>query len=278
MKTVNQVTIDALAAEVSTFATLWKITRTDGYILTFTNHDEDITYNSEVYDAAAGFTPSSIDNSVGLKVDNLEVNSILQSAKISIPDIEAGLYDFARVEVMRIDFTNPLGGVIVEKKGTIGNIKRTAEMFVAEVRGLSQQYTNTVTEEYTPTCRAMLGDARCGVNLQALMKTGAVVTLIDDHTVTTDLTDADGYFNYGNLIFLTGNNAGYSMEVKSSLLLNGEIKLFLRLPYDIQPGDTFQIVPGCDKIFSTCKNKYNNIVNFRGEPLIPSKDRLISGK
>ena len=37
-------------------------------------------------------------------------------------------------------------------------------------------------------------------------------------------------------------------------------------------GDTFSIVAGCDKTFSTCKAKFDNHENFRGFPHLPGND------
>ncbi|WP_353285542.1 phage BR0599 family protein [Wolbachia endosymbiont (group B) of Agrotis puta] len=43
----------------------------------------------------------------------------------------------------------------------------------------------------------------------------------------------------------------------------------LLLHIKISTGDKYSILAGCDKAFLTCKNKFNNTVNFRGEPYIP---------
>jgi hypothetical protein len=32
---------------------------------------------------------------------------------------------------------------------------------------------------------------------------------------------------------------------------------------------------GCDKTLPTCFAKFNNVVNFRGEPLVPGLDRML---
>jgi uncharacterized phage protein (TIGR02218 family) len=44
----------------------------------------------------------------------------------------------------------------------------------------------------------------------------------------------------------------------------------------IQVGDTYSLIPGCKKRFSTdCVAKFNNGVNFRGEPHVPGLDAVI---
>jgi uncharacterized phage protein (TIGR02218 family) len=46
------------------------------------------------------------------------------------------------------------------------------------------------------------------------------------------------------------------------------------MPYAIQVGNSFQIVAGCDKTHQTCISKFNNIINFRGEPFVPGTDAI----
>lgn len=268
-----------LQSGVTTIATCWKLTRQDGVVMGFTSHDKPITYNGVTYEQASGFTPSAIDESVGLKVDNLEIESILDSNNISEEDIEAGLYDYARIEIFIVNYEDLSQGHMILKKGILGALKVGRNSFYTEVRGLSQLYTNTITESFCETCRAELGDARCKVDLNAITVTGSIIASTNDREFTTDVTTyADGYFDYGLLVFTSGANATYAMEVKQYQQAGGAFKLFLKLPKPIAPGDTFTVYPGCDKKLTTCEQKFNNVVNFRGEPYIPGKDRLITGK
>jgi uncharacterized phage protein (TIGR02218 family) len=44
------------------------------------------------------------------------------------------------------------------------------------------------------------------------------------------------------------------------------------MPEPIAAGDTFIVTAGCDKRFETCRDRFNNIVNYRGFPHIPGND------
>ena len=83
-----------------------------------------------------------------------------------------------------------------------------------------------------------------------------------------------GYFAYGKVKWLTGQNAGFTGEVKS--FSPGVVTLALAMPYPIAAGDTYTITAGCDKTLGTCSARYNNIVHFRGEPYIPGPDTLMA--
>lgn len=82
-----------------------------------------------------------------------------------------------------------------------------------------------------------------------------------------------GYFSYGTVTWTGGANAGYSMEVKR--FSPGVVTLTMAMPNPIAVGDTYSIVAGCDKQFGTCKNRFNNVVHFRGEPYTPGIDTML---
>ncbi|HEY6917055.1 MAG TPA: phage BR0599 family protein, partial [Allosphingosinicella sp.] len=39
-------------------------------------------------------------------------------------------------------------------------------------------------------------------------------------------------------------------------------------------GDLVEIAEGCDRSFATCRTRFGNAVNFRGEPHLPGMDLL----
>lgn len=83
---------------------------------------------------------------------------------------------------------------------------------------------------------------------------------------------ADGFYDGGLLVWETGKNAGRAQEIKT--WKSGTLSLFQR-PFHIPvAGDRFVIHPGCDKTRATCKVKFNNVLNFRGEPDVPGQDRF----
>jgi uncharacterized phage protein (TIGR02218 family) len=82
-----------------------------------------------------------------------------------------------------------------------------------------------------------------------------------------------GYFDGGVITFTSGANNGFAMEVKS--YVPGQISLHLPMPYPVAAGDTYSMVGGCDKSLRTCIDRYNNVVNFRGEPYLPGLDKVL---
>jgi uncharacterized phage protein (TIGR02218 family) len=73
--------------------------------------------------------------------------------------------------------------------------------------------------------------------------------------------------------FTSGANTGLHMEIRD--FSAGRFGLFLPMPYPISVGDSYTAVAGCDKSFQNCVTKFNNALNFRGEPHVPGTDKLL---
>ena len=53
------------------------------------------------------------------------------------------------------------------------------------------------------------------------------------------------------------------------------LTLFLPFAYAFEAGDVIRVQPGCDKRLVTCRTKFDNRLNFRGEPHVPGLNALI---
>ena len=274
MKPLSTAMAAHLRAPVTTLATCWKITRRDGTTLGFTDHDTDITYASVTYMAASGFTPSAVASSAALNVDDLDVEGMLSAGAITEADIMAGKYDYAEIEVFQVNYASTEMGHIPLRTGWLGEVQTQGERFVAEVRGLTQQLSQTLGERYSPGCRAQLGDAKCAVDLSGFTHTGTI-TNVTSRSVFADAAheQADGFFTNGTITLTSGANAGYTMEVKN--YSDDTFVLTLPLPADVEVGDSYSAVAGCDKTLATCIATFSNAENFRGEPHVPGIDRML---
>lgn len=275
MRTASAALTAHLAGGVTSLAICWKLLLVDGTFMGFTDHTSDITFASQLYKAATGFSPTSIETKDQFSVDNLDVAGILDSAAITEADIMAGKYDFAEIEIFMVNMADLTQGKVIHRRGWLGEVTVKNGQFVAEVRGLSQKMQQNIGELYSPTCRAILGDARCKVNL-AGFTVGGTVDSVTSHQVFTcnSMTQAAGYFSSGEIRWLTGANAGRRMEIKE--FSNKQFTLALPMPNSVAAGDTFNAIAGCDKTFNSCFSKFGNAVNFRGEPYVPGMDKILA--
>mgnify|MGYP001561294057 CR=1 FL=1 len=263
-----------ILGEVTTLATCWKIIRTDGVIKTYTDCDRDILYATHTYLSIVGFTPSSIESKDDFSVDNVDVAGVLETGYITAPDLMAGLYDFAEVEIFQVNYLDLTQDRMMLRRGKLGEVRLQKDTFVAELRGLSELMQQHIGQLFSPSCRAILGDVRCTVNMAPFTFAGTVNAVTSSMIFTANaLTQAAGYFTGGEVRWLTGANAGLKREIKE--FANKQIILALPMPYTIANGDTFNALAGCDKLFATCKAKFNNAANFRGEPHVPGTDAML---
>ena len=285
MKTIGASLLTHLQSETTTLATLWKVTRVDGAVYGFTDHNEDLTVSSVVYSASSGYTRSAIRSSLGLAADNMDVEGVLSSSTLNEDEIRAGLWDYATVDIYMVNWANVSMGTVYMTRGRLGQIRTGRSTFTAELMGLSKHLQQAFGRLYTASCDADLGDTRCRVDLNGspgVTITGTVTSRSSNRVFAdTSLTQASGYFDGGKLTWTSGLNDGLSMEVKTYLRagspLTNEIALQLPMRYTVAVADAYSMHAGCDKTFSVCNSRFSNTVNFQGFPHVPGVDRLLSG-
>jgi uncharacterized phage protein (TIGR02218 family) len=197
---------------------------------------------------------------------------VMDDAGLKEDDLRARRYDGAFSEVFVVDYLAPGNGAMTMFTGNFGTIRiSSSKMAVIEIIPTSAVVNGKSVggELYSNTCRASLGDARCKVDMSALKAAFTVDTASGGSVVTLELDQAAGAWALGYVKWLTGVNAGTTSRVQSSD--GGTKSLFLlSAPLnDIQPGDTGEVYPGCDKVITTCRDKFSNVLNFRGEPTVP---------
>jgi uncharacterized phage protein (TIGR02218 family) len=267
----------ALKAHIDTGATTlcrcWRLTRRDGTVLGFTEHDADLTVDGTRFLAASGFSASEAETALGLAAPNGEVAGAFSSDAISDADLERGAYDGARVEVLLVNWADP-AAFLLEHVREIGEVTRTSNRFQAELRGLAARLDQPTGRVYGRRCDARLGDTRCGLDLTAYRAAGSVVQADTLQASVTGLSAfAAGWFRFGVLNFSSGVLAGRAVDIGGHQAGDpARLTFWLPLPQGPAAGDTFEIVAGCDKAFSTCKAKFGNSLNFQGFPHMPGSD------
>lgn len=276
MKTISVALQSHLASECSTLAYLIKITRADGVIRAFTNHDQALVISGVTYKADGAFNPSALVSDSNLAPDNLAVTGMVNGADIAESDLDAGRYDHARIDIYVCNWADLSQGTLQLRRGWIGEVALQGAQYTAELRGLHDLLQREFGDYYTAECRHDLGDSGCTVTLAPLTASGTVTTSIDAANFTdTARVEDNGWFDYGKLQWTSGANDGLAVEVKQWDAGVGQFTLWLPMPHPITPGDAYTVIAGCDKRFSTCKSKFVNGVNFGGFPQMPGVDKML---
>lgn len=284
MKTLVPSLAAKLGSGVTSLCNCWKLTRRDGAVLGFTDHDRDLTFGSPavVYKAATGMSATGFTSRDNLAVETITAQGALTSDTLTEDDLARGLWDNAAIEIYRLDW-DQVADRVLRFSGNIGQVERGPLAFWSELRSMGHVLAKIEGRTYGPKCDATVGDTRCGVNLAtaSFTATAAVTGLYGSRSTlaTTGLTGfAAGWFSGGLLTWTSGANAGAAMEVKVQAVSGALriIELVEDMAFDIAVADGFSITAGCDHAIETCKSKFNNVINFRGFPHMPGNDWLQS--
>ncbi len=264
---------------ITTLAFCWTITRKDGAIFGFTDHDMPLLINTIVHDPQTGLTATAAESELGLSISTMDVEGALRSDKITGADLKKGLFDQAQVQTFLVDWSNPASFALI-RKSRIGRIEMTGGSFRAELQSLTEALDQRKGRLVRRSCDAQLGDNRCkklisgGAYAGAGTVTGVVGT--GDFTVSGLTSFAARWFEHGELTWLTGFNSGQESQIavheKSGAA--DHLSVWLSLSKAIAIGDSFTIKAGCDKAFSTCKAKFGNSLNFQGFPHLAGNDAV----
>ncbi|QFS82039.1 hypothetical protein FIU97_04545 [Roseivivax sp. THAF40] len=269
-----------LGTGVTNVVRCWEVVRSDGVRLGFTDHDLDLSFDGLTFKAESGLTARALEQGTGLSVDNSEAMGALSDAALSEADIEAGRYDAAEVVAWLVNWQD-VGARQVLFRGHIGEIRRAGGAFQAELRGLSDLLNRPVGRIYQRPCTAVLGDATCGVDLTqaGFVWEGAVTGVIENRKLVLPGLPQflPGWFERGRAEMLSGAAAGLTRWIKRDRILGETRQIDLWEPFraDLAPGDQVRIAAGCDKRFGTCREKFDNLVNYQGFPDIPGDDFLV---
>ena len=284
--------------EVMKLAWCLKLIRTDGLVLGFTSHDEDLVIGDVTYQANTGFCPAAVATERELAADSAESQGTVTSEEITLQDIAMGKYDGAQVVIFlcdwqRLEMEDPFSGsnlnnetdwlnrrkaILVLRKGSLGQVTGSRDSFKAEVRGLLQGYQQKAIAIYANWCRADFCDPKCGLKAADYTFAGTVTAINEDGSIAVDVQKDSYYFNYGLLTFSSGKCKDCLYDIKDYTVKDGIVYVLPFLPFDdeVQVGDTISLLAGCDGNLDTCIQKFNNVANFRGEPYIPGSDYLMT--
>lgn len=258
------------------------ITRVDTVQLAFTSHDLPLVIGGITYQPSEGLMSSGLRQQTGTSVDNMNMTGLLLSAGVEEVDVLAGKYDEATIDVFICNWADLSMGTMILLNGIMGQIQTSDGNFISEVRGNSQRLKQTLGEVTSPTCRVrQLGDSRCKISLTGYTFTGTVNALYSSTEFGFSgpvASQPDLYFNNGTLTWTSGANNGTVTEIKNAQIFTAgtlDTELQIAPGYTVVIGDTVSMIAGCDRSIATCYTKFNNAINFRGEPWTPGMDAIL---
>ena len=252
-----------------------------GASLHMTELDYDLEIDGVRYRSDISFNRSAVKQTATLDTGDMEIQGFVTD-DATIDQFQRGLFNQARAEAFLVAASDPTSGRIPLITGSTGVVKiDTRGRFQMEIRDLKQFLSSNLGNTYQAECRADLSDSLCTVDLASYTSTGSVASVTTGREYTSFTASGiggsaagkdDTWFAYGVLTWTSGNNQGVRAEVRSGS--TGAFQLAFSLPAPIEIGDTFTVYAGCDKRLETCESKFDNILNFQGEPDMPGDDYI----
>lgn len=140
--------------------------------------------------------------------------------------------------------------------------------FEIKAEPLTARYASDAVMKFSKTCRATLGDNKCKVDLEKLAARYEISKIRDRSIFLGEVKQKTGYFTGGVAELFDQENkiATFSIisQVENIITLNKKVDSSLITPHLI-----LKMYPGCDRKLISCCKKFNNVLNFRGEPFVP---------
>lgn len=269
----------ALASgETGTICYAIEIERDDGTILRLTDAQRAFTADGSTFTPAIGANIGALSRGVNGPAGAMTIKvAAVPGGAIEVADLLAGAYDAAQVRIYLADWATPANGLVALWRGYVDQIEATDRRRAAiTVRGMLSRTHFMVTERYSPMCRAMFGDDRCGVDVAALTHTAAVVS-VSGYTVVLSVTGTPSRsFALGSIVPTSGRGKGKRFEIRTWSAGTSTAVCFLPADLILEAGDAVQIMPGCPYTVDGCKS-YNNILRMRAEPYAFGQDAMAAG-
>jgi len=288
MKSASPALINLLATRQFYSADLYNFSLIGGSQLNYCGGDRDVIWNSITWSSGASTGPyfDRKDNKakchwkVGVEVDTLVFDVLPGPATVGdqpfLSFARWGGFDGAELVLYRAfmpTYGNVSDGVVTMFAGRVAQIDASRSLATFSVNShLELLNMNLPRNIFQATCNNTLYDAGCALVKSSLGVSGTVdaTGTLPSQVNTTSLSQATGYFSLGEVLFTSGQLAGFSRTVKA-YTHGTPSNLALISPFPVTPagGDAFTVYPGCDKLQGTCNTKFNNVHNFRGFPSIP---------
>jgi uncharacterized phage protein (TIGR02218 family) len=285
MKTASPALIALLVSRQFIMADLYTITTIQGGQYFYTSYDYDLVVNGHTFNSGGLIIErSSIRIVIGVEVDTLDVTVKADNSATSyfsgtpfIQVVHNGGLDGARIKLERVFMGTPgdtSAGTVLLFEGRVADVECSRTMARLKVNSdLELLNIQMPRNLYQPGCIHNLYDTGCGLTKSSWAVGGAVSSVLNYTGVASGLSQPDGYFDNGVLIFNSGTNAQVRRTVKKYAA--GIFTFSTPLKVLPSAGDTFTAYPGCDKTQVTCTSKFSNVIHFRGYPYIPIPETAI---
>lgn len=276
------------------WALCWRITLVTiaNRVYRFTDASESLFFP----DGEKFLSPDGMDGSAQRRRDKFrgvdrDFRGVISDSQITDEDLQRGIFKDAYIEEYLVDTRLAGIGPINVTQYWVRSVTFDGAEWTFEVDGTTSQFRQPVGDYWGKTCRVEVfsqGSGKCNVSEFGFRTNESVGTIVSDRSqfelfaLPPTLWQEDNYGQDGWCTFVTGQNAGHTARIKRYQFNTPTtiITLQTRTPFPITVLDIVELLPGCNKRLGSgghCFEKFNNVINYQGEPYIPGGDATQKG-
>lgn len=247
----------------------------NGTVVRILEYPYDMLIGGNLYKADAGYKFTGTQTGTTFSPGSIDLESFIGlSPEITLANIQAGIFDRARVYVFVTDWANPVEDDEEIMQGIFGKVRIEDNHYRTEVMQLIDLLNTTVGDSFSALCSLVFGGQEfggCKVDVDALEVTGTLTSVTSGFLFAdSSRAEADDYFGAGTLWFTTGANTGVAAQrVKDFTNAGGVLEMNEPFPYAPAVGDAYVLRPGCRKRLEDCRDKWDNVPRRRAFDWVP---------
>lgn len=273
----------AFVADWQTIVYAMRIVARSGETIRLVQYPRNLVMSGQTYFSDSGYQFTGVLSSSSMAASMVDNDGIFTAQGISKVDVQTGKWDGALGYVFATSWQNPVEDEEPIGKFIVGKMSLMDDKYKMELMQLIDALNQPTGRTVTPLCVWTLFDetldgeqipnhrSKCRLNIDDYRIDGVVVTAVSNRQQFTAaaLTQPDDWFGAGWLKWTAGNNSDLrSVGIRD--FSAGVITLTSPLPYEVQLGDTFDIIPGCRKrADEDCFDKFDNVINHGGFRRVP---------
>ncbi len=266
MKDVSAEFIAKEEAETKRPSELYHIWREGGVNWRYTSLDDRVVYGGYTYEPAA-LNRSEVKWNSNVEVTELTIrigylnDPVLQFVAMNPVEV-------LWVSIMRIHLDmDPIVADVIFL-GQIKSVSFKGVQAEAKCVGFEHVLRKPVpTWRYQINCNHWLFDAKCTKNRNDYK----VTTIVTIDSTKIKLSAWPAFSDYADRYFTLGTVVFNGIWRTITAHVGVEITVAYQIPGLIS-GSVVDVYPGCDRRAETCRDKFNNTVNFLGFPFIPKEN------
>jgi uncharacterized phage protein (TIGR02218 family) len=281
---------DSFANPVLTLCYCVLVELTNGEKLGYTNFSQDLKIGGVVFRAKQALDPTAIEKQLGIQSDNQEYRGAF-SDNIDENLLFSDRFREARIITAIINWQYPPNSLLdlpdeQIQIGYVGEIKSLGgESYTLEnLTASSINLRQSRDEKTSPFCQWAFGQDN-GDNSGCRKQVPFYETQVAGVNSRRDFEVWGEYQNlaWGKCTFTDGANKSATYAIYRTVPIFGgktQIQLFTEASGPVATHDGVILTAGCDKTYNTCKNTWNNTINFGNIPsfgnFMPGNDFLLS--